>query len=67
MIALLSNGITSPQLKNALYKHLHPLSNAAIVVSADNVYKEKNYHVPRITRELQDFGLTVTTFDLDMP
>ncbi len=66
MIALLSNGITSPQLKNALYKHLHPLSNAAIVVSADNVYKEKNYHVPRITRELQDFGLTVTTFDLDI-
>ena len=36
MIALLSNGITSEALKNALSKYIAPLSSAAIVVTADN-------------------------------
>ena len=65
MIALLSNGITSEALRNALSKYIAPLSNAAIVVTADNGYKERNYHVPRVINELKGFGLSVDTFDLD--
>lgn len=65
MIALLSNGITSEALKNALSNHIAHLSSAAVVVTADNEYKERNYHVPRVVKELQDYGLTVDTFDLD--
>lgn len=65
MIALLSNGITSETLKNALSKYIAPLSSAAIVVTADNGYKERNYHVPRVINELKGFGLSVDTFDLD--
>lgn len=65
MIALLSNGITSESLKNALSKHFAPLSSAAVVVTADNEYKERNYHVPRVINELKEFGLSVDTFDLD--
>lgn len=65
MIALLSNGITSEALRNALSKYILSLSSAAIVVTADNKYKEQNYHIPRVIKELQDYGLTVDTFDLD--
>lgn len=65
MIALLSNGITSEALKNALSKYIAPLSSAAVVVTADNEYKERNYHVPRVIEELKYYGLSVDTFDLD--
>ena len=65
MIALLSNGITSEALKNALSKYINTLSSAAVVVTADNEYKERNYHVPRVINELKEFGLSVDTFDLD--
>lgn len=65
MIALLSNGITSETLRNALNKYIAPLSSAAIVVTADNEYKERNYHVPRVIDELKYFGLSVDIFDLD--
>lgn len=65
MIALLSNGITSEALRNALSKYILLLSSAAIVVTADNKYKEQNYHIPRVIKEPQDYGLTVDTFDLD--
>lgn len=65
MIALLSNGITSEALRNALSKYISPLSSAAVVVTADNEYKERNYHVPRVINELKEFGLSVDTFDLD--
>lgn len=65
MIALLSNGITSESLKDALSKYLASLSTAAIVVTADNEYKERNYHVPRVINELNELGLSVDTFDLD--
>lgn len=37
MIALLSNGITSEALKNALSKHIATLSSAAVVVCAPQV------------------------------
>ena len=65
MIALLSNGITSEALRNALSKYISPLSSAAVVVTADNEYKERNYHVPRVINELTELGLSVDTFDLD--
>ena len=65
MIALLSNGITSEALRNALRKYISPLSSAAVVVTADNEYKERNYHVPRVINELKELGLSVDTFDLD--
>ncbi len=65
MIALLSNGITSETLKNALSKYISLLSSAAVVVTADNEYKERNYHVPRVINELKEYGLCVDTFDLD--
>lgn len=65
MIALLSNGITSEALRKAVNEFISPLASAAVVVTADNEYKEQNYHVPRVVKELQDYGLTVDTFDLD--
>lgn len=65
MIALLSNGITSEALRNALSKYISPLSSAAVVVTADNEYKDRNYHVPRVIEELKYYGLSVDTFDLD--
>ncbi len=65
MIALLSNGITSEALRNALREYIAPLSSAAVVVTADNEYKERNYHVPRVVDALEEYGLSVDTFDLD--
>lgn len=65
MIALLSNGITSETLKNAFSKYILPLSSAAVVVTSDNEYKERNYHVPRVIDELKTYGFSVDTFDLD--
>ena len=38
---------------------------AALVVTADNEYKENNYHVPRCVSELQVLNLNVDIFDLD--
>ena len=65
MIALLSNGITSEALRNALREYIAPLSSAAVVVTADNEYKERNYHVSRVVDALEEYGLSVDTFDLD--
>ncbi|MBR3592006.1 MAG: Type 1 glutamine amidotransferase-like domain-containing protein [Clostridia bacterium] len=65
MIALLSNGITSEALRNALREYIAPLSSAAVVVTADNEYKDRNYHVPRVIDELKYYGLSVDIFDLD--
>lgn len=39
---------------------------AALVVTADNEYKEQNYHVPRGIAELESLNLHVDIFDLDM-
>ena len=38
---------------------------AALVVTADNEYKESNYHVSRCTAELESLNLNVDVFDLD--
>lgn len=65
MLVLCSNGLSS----NALLDNIRSLTahskTAALVVSADNIYKEKNYHVPRCCQELESLNLTVDLFDLD--
>lgn len=65
MLALLSNGITSLALKEAIEKYVVGKKNAAVVVTADNEYKTKNYHIPRVINELTLYGLEVELFDLD--
>ncbi len=64
MIVLTSNGLSSDKLLNALQMHIKQ-GKAALVVTADNEYKEKNYHVERLTKELETLGLSVECFDYD--
>lgn len=65
MLALLSNGITSPALKEAMGKYLIGKKTAAVVVTADNEYKKRNHHIPRVVSELNSYGLETELFDLD--
>lgn len=39
--------------------------STAVVVTADNEYKEKNYHVSRCVTELEALNLCVDILDLD--
>ena len=64
MIVLTSNGLSSDKLLNAMSMYINA-GKAALVVTADNEYKEKNYHVERLTSELQRLGLGVECFDFD--
>ncbi|MBO4950650.1 MAG: Type 1 glutamine amidotransferase-like domain-containing protein [Clostridia bacterium] len=64
MIVLTSNGLSNEKLLDEI-KKLSLSGKAALVVTADNEYKEKNYHVERLTSELQSLGLTVECFDFD--
>ncbi len=64
MLILTSNGLSSPALLRET--KIHGKGNrAALVVTADNEYKEKNYHVPRLSAELSALGFTVDLFDFD--
>lgn len=64
MIVLTSNGLSSERLMTAMQQHI-TTGKVALVVTADNVYKEKNYHVERLTKELEALGLQVNCFDFD--
>lgn len=64
MIVLTSNGLSSHILIEEMNKRISS-GRCALVVTADNVYKEKNYHVERLTNELQTLGLRVDCFDFD--
>lgn len=64
MIILCSNGLTSPWLREAAGRCVKG-GRAALVVTADPEYREKNRHVPRCREELEALGLTVEIFDLD--
>lgn len=64
MIVLTSNGLSSEKLLDEI-KKLAFSGKAALVVTADNEYKEKNYHVERLTSELQSLGFEVECFDFD--
>lgn len=61
---LASNGLSSEPLLAESRKYIVH-GKAALVVTADYEYKEKNYHVERVTKELEQLGLTVDLFDFD--
>ena len=65
MLVLCSNGLTSDSLLSRLSKKTAGCKTAALVVTADNEYKENNYHVPRGITELEALNLRVDIFDLD--
>ena len=65
MLLLCSNGLSSPKLITHMKDYTHGCSSAALVVTADPVYKEKNYHVDRCIKELESLSLSVSLFDLD--
>lgn len=65
MLLLCSNGLSSINLLTSTAERLAKCTAAALVVTADNVYKEKNYHVPRCISELESLNLRVDIFDLD--
>jgi len=65
MLILSSNGLTSEAIRSELRLHTAGLRSAALVVTADDVYKEKNYHVPGAMDDLQAMGLSATVVDID--
>ena len=65
MIILCSNGLSSNSLISHISSKTADCSTAALVVTADNEYKGKNYHVPRGIAELESLNLHVDVFDLD--
>ncbi|MBQ3201794.1 MAG: Type 1 glutamine amidotransferase-like domain-containing protein, partial [Clostridia bacterium] len=65
MLVLCSNGLSSKKLLTHLSSKMVGCRTAALVVTADNEYKERNYHVPRCVSELQALNLNVDCFDLD--
>ena len=64
MLILCSNGL-SRKLLSYIGDRMANCKNAALVVTADNENKEKNYHVPRCITELETQNLQVDVFDLD--
>ena len=66
MLILCSNGLSSKQLLSSIVPFVDKGGTSALVVTADNQYKDKNYHVPRCMEELQSLGLTVDLFDIDI-
>lgn len=64
MLLLASNGLTSAVILNELHKHTEG-GTAALVVTADNIYKDRNHHVPRSREELTRLGFTVDLLDID--
>lgn len=65
MVVLCSNGLSSNKLLSFVKERVVDCKTAALVVTADNEYKEKNYHVQRCIKELESLNLVVDTFDLD--
>ena len=47
-------------------EHIAGLRTAIIVVTADNEYKDKNYHIPRCKEELVQLGLSTDIIDIDV-
>lgn len=65
MLVLCSNGLSSKKIKEYFSEKSVSCKTAALVVTADNEYKENNYHVSRCVEELESLGLSVDIFDLD--
>ncbi len=65
MLILTSNGLTSKKLIEKVYSLLEGRKSAVIVTTASQYYKEKDYHIPGLTEELLNLGLTVDYCDID--
>ena len=65
MLVLCSNGLSSEKILACIRDKISVCQNAALVVTADNEYKENNYHVARCISELESLNLRVDIFDLD--
>ena len=66
MLVPCSNGLTSDNIINELRQYLsNNNTKAALVVTADNIQKEKNYHVARCMKELINMDLSVDIIDID--
>ena len=64
MLVICSNGLSSDKLLSEV-KNKITGTTAALVVTGDPEYKEKDWNVPRCKNELEQLGLTVSFFDLD--
>ena len=65
MLVLCSNGLSSEKLLASIRDKIGCCQKAALVVTADNEYKDNNYHVVRCVSELESLNLKVDIFDLD--
>ena len=65
MLILTSNGLSSDNLIKRAKQYCTTLNKAVIVTTASVEYKENNYHIPRLTEELNSLGLSVELFDFD--
>ena len=65
MLILCSNGLSSEKILAYTKDKVCTCKTAVLVVTADNEYKENNYHVPRCISELESLNLAVDIFDLD--
>ena len=65
MLVLCSNGLSSKEMLSHINQYTVTCKTAALVVTADNEYKENNYHVHRCVSELESLNLNVDLFDLD--
>lgn len=65
MIILTSNGLSSDALLNEARKYTANKGKAVIITTASLGYKEKDWHIPRLTTELESLGLSVDYFDFD--
>ena len=64
MIILTSNGISSEKLARDISPYTEGLTSGVIITTASS-YKKDDWHIPRVTAELEGLGLTVGYFDFD--
>lgn len=65
MIILTSNGLSTEKLLNEVRKYTSPNTRAAIVTTTSVGYKEKDWHIPRLTNELEQICQNVTCVDIE--
>ena len=65
MIILTSNGLSSDELVEEVRKFVPEKGKAVIITTASLGYKEKDWHIPRLTGELERLGLSAAYFDFD--
>ena len=65
MVVLTSNGLTSNKLIKEIKPYMKNLQKAVIITTASFPYKENDKHIPLITKELKNLGLSVDYFDFD--